>query len=144
MARVKFEIPGNPKGKGRPRMTRTGHAYTPKDTIQYENLVKFAFVQEAPNWKPREGTVWAIIRAYFQIPKSWSQKKKEAAIAGKIRPTGKPDLDNIQKSILDSLNGIAYHDDAQVVVIQAEKKYSEQPRVEATLTFEDKEEEEKK
>lgn len=42
-----------------------------------------------------------------------------------ILPTVKPDTDNIAKSILDSLNGIAYLDDKQVVNLQVEKYYAE-------------------
>ena len=38
MAHAEFTVPGEPKGKGRVRVTRTGHAYTPKDTEIYENL----------------------------------------------------------------------------------------------------------
>jgi len=47
----------------------------------------------------------------------------------KIYPTIKPDTDNIAKSILDSLNGIAYKDDKQVVMLTVEKRYDEIPSV---------------
>lgn len=47
----------------------------------------------------------------------------------KIYPTIKPDTDNIAKSILDSLNGIAYKDDKQVTRLTVEKRYDEQPSV---------------
>ena len=52
---------------------------------------------------------------------------------GIIRPTKKPDLDNIAKAVLDSLNGIAYKDDSQIVSMVVSKKYSNRPRVEITL-----------
>ena len=42
-----------------------------------------------------------------------------------IRPTKKPDNDNIAKIILDALNGVAYQDDKQVVSLQVEKYYTE-------------------
>ena len=42
-------------------------------------------------------------------------------------------LDNIAKAILDSLNGIAYKDDSQIVSMVVSKKYSNRPRVEITL-----------
>jgi len=48
---------------------------------------------------------------------------------GAIRPTNKPDLDNIAKIILDSLNGIAYKDDSQVVSLTVIKHYSDNPCV---------------
>jgi len=47
----------------------------------------------------------------------------------KVFPTIKPDTDNIAKSILDSLNGIAYKDDKQVVRLKVDKYYAEIPSV---------------
>lgn len=55
-------------------------------------------------------------------------------MCGEINPTGKPDADNIIKAILDALNTYAYKDDAEVVSVTAEKRYSTTPRVEVTLT----------
>ena len=52
---------------------------------------------------------------------------------GEIRPTVKPDWDNIGKIISDALNGIAYKDDAQVVSCTVEKRYSNTPCVEVWL-----------
>ena len=46
-----------------------------------------------------------------------------------IRPTRKPDFDNIGKVICDALNGIAYRDDAQIVDALVRKFYSDTPRV---------------
>lgn len=54
-------------------------------------------------------------------------------LEGVIRPTKKPDIDNVCKIVLDSLNGIAYHDDTQVVDCQVRKFYSENPRVVVTI-----------
>ena len=50
-----------------------------------------------------------------------------------IRPTKKPDVDNITKSILDSLNGIAYKDDSQVTGLEVMKEYGEIPMVRVIL-----------
>lgn len=69
------------------------------------------------------------IRAYFEIPKSVSKKKKQQMLENEISPIIKPDTDNIAKSILDSLNGIAYLDDKQVIRLTVEKWYAEVPSV---------------
>ena len=45
-----------------------------------------------------------------------------------LRPTKKPDADNVVKIICDSLNKIAYYDDAQIVDVYFHKYYSENPR----------------
>ncbi len=134
MDSVTFEIPGPIKGKGRPRATKTGIIYTPKETVQYENLVKMCF-RDSANTKFFESPLEASITAYYEIPKSTTKKNREAMILGKILPTKKPDIDNIAKIILDSLNGIAYKDDAQIVRCVVTKLYSKcgMPRVEVTI-----------
>ena len=40
--KVEIEISGQPIGKGRPRFTKTGHAYTPTKTREYEKRLHAA------------------------------------------------------------------------------------------------------
>ena len=47
--------------------------------------------------------------------------------------TKKPDSDNIIKIILDGLNGVCYHDDAQICRVIFEKKYAEIPETKITI-----------
>lgn len=65
------------------------------------------------------------ILALFPIPKYASKKTKELMINGYIFPTKKPDGDNIIKTILDALNGVAYRDDSQICRVYFEKMYAE-------------------
>ena len=130
---LNFTIPGEPKGKARPIVTKHGQAFTPKGTVIYENLVKTCFTEKYPNHIPFEGEVQAHIVARFSIPKSFSKKKREEAINEYIAPLKKPDVDNITKCILDSLNGIAYVDDSHVSYVCVEKAYGEIPMVEVQL-----------
>lgn len=128
-----FSIPGEPKGKGRPRFTRRGpfvRTYTPDDTLSYENLVKHCAQMQLRNAAPFLGPVRMQVIAHFSIPASFSNKKKELARAGILRPAKKPDHDNILKIVSDALNGIAWRDDAQIVSSTFDKIYSETPRVE--------------
>ena len=126
---MNFTVLGVPKGKGRPRFTRTGRTYTPKDTIMYENLVATSYDGEK-----LEGDLSAKIVCYFPIPASVSKKKREMMLTEKVYYNHKPDLDNLAKIILDSLNGIAFDDDRQVVKLEVEKYYSDRPRAEIWLT----------
>lgn len=129
--KFKFTIPGEPKAKQRPRMTKKGHTYTPKQTVNYENWVKQCYIMEHFG-KQVEGQLKATITAYFAIPKSKSKKDKEKMLFGEIRP-GKLDCDNIAKAVLDALNKIAYDDDKQVVDLTVSKYYAETPRVEVEI-----------
>jgi len=125
--RVAFIVPGEPKGKGRPRFnTKTGRTYTPGDTINYENLVKVQY-QTLVGDKYTDKPIEAV------MPKSMSKSNREKVYHGKLRPTKKPDLDNIAKIVLDSLNGLAYKDDSQVVSLRIDKHYADKPLVKVEL-----------
>lgn len=137
MKRISFSIPGAPFGKQRPRVVHNGSfskAYTPKETVSYENLIKVMYQQAAKGQMFPEGSMLDVrIIAYYEIPKSTSKKKQKQMLEHKIRPTKKPDWDNIGKIVCDSLNKIAYHDDSAVVDAQVRKFYSENPRVDVTI-----------
>lgn len=133
-----FTIPGEPKGKGRPRATTVSgrvRTYTPEATANYENLVKVSFLQAHGKAEPyaKDVPLVAKISAFFPIPQSASKKKQAAMEAGEISPTKKPDTDNIAKIVLDALNGLAYYDDAQIVVLSLQKTYSTKPRVDVQI-----------
>ena len=132
---IKFTVPGEPKGKGRPRFApSTGHAYTPRDTVIYENLVRTEFQAAAKGRKfPDDMALDLRIIAYYSIPKSDSRKKRKQKLCGILRPSKKPDMDNVVKAVADSLNGFAYHDDTQIVDCQVRKFYSETPRIVVTI-----------
>ena len=134
MKTVKFTVLGEPTGKGRPQTKvmysekgfknkKTGKVrntlvnnVTPKKTVIYENEVKDM-----------------RIIAYYRIPKSQTKRNKELMKKQLLRPTKKPDMDNVVKIIADSLNQIAYRDDTQIVDCQCRKFYSDNPRVEVTI-----------
>ena len=103
---VHFCVPGPPVGKARPRVTKSGHAYTPQKTKDYERLVQACYLSQVgsfcyPGKKPLE----VVIEAEFPIPKSAS--KKRTAEMEETYHTNKPDGDNVAKAILDALNGLA-------------------------------------
>ena len=120
---AKLNIVGKVIGKQRPKFSSRGgfvKTYTPDQTINYENYVKMLWLQSGQ--EKLTGNIKATIDADFLIPKSFS-KKKQAALDGAYC-SKKPDCDNIAKSILDALNGIAYDDDSQIVELTVRKYYS--------------------
>lgn len=119
-------------GKQRARTLKTGHSYTPSETVNYETYVKQLYIMHNFH-KQLEGEIQAEITAYFPIPQSVSEKKRQQMLSGQIRPTVKPDWDNIGKIICDSLNNLAYHDDAYITDCTVRKRYSDKPRVEVML-----------
>lgn len=130
---IEFKVLGEPVGKGRPKFsTVNGYAaaYTPHKTAAYENLVRLSFRQQCGSVKPydKSFSLSAHIVAFFPIPKNTSKKRTQSMLEGLERPTKKPDNDNIAKAVLDALNGIAYHDDAQIVSLSVDKFYSDEPK----------------
>ena len=127
-----FIVPGAPVPKARPRFSRNGHTYTDKKTLDYERTVRLAYT--VAKHDKLTGAIKATMLFYLPIAASDSKAKKFAKLRGEIRPTGHVgDTDNYQKSILDSINGVAYEDDCQVVEIHAEKWFSDNPRAVITL-----------
>ena len=133
---VTFTIPGQPQGKGRPRVGKIGqHArlYTPGKTVAYEGLIARA-AQVALAGRPMlAGGVAMNLFLDCQIPASWSAKRQREALAGEIMPTTKPDADNVLKAVCDGCNGVLWRDDVQVIDVRLRKRYAATPgvRVEA-------------
>lgn len=118
---ISFVIPGEPVAKQRPRVVTRGgfaRAYTPKETVNYESLVRLTAQQAGcPHY---DGPVSLFIVACFEWPKSSWRKQKPRGEAWKCN--GK-DADNIGKSISDGLNGVAWNDDTQVAELTVRKIY---------------------
>lgn len=134
---MRFTVPGEPTGKARPKVYNNGsfvRGVTPEKTVLYENLVKVEFQRQCSRQPIIENPVALKIKCFYGLAMRDSKKKKTAKLAGAIRPTKKPDIDNCIKIIADALNGLAYVDDTQIVAVVAEKFYAEIPRVEVEIT----------
>jgi Holliday junction resolvase RusA-like endonuclease len=126
---VRITVDGAPIGKGRPRFVRSlGIAFTPKKTADYEAVLQAAGAQAMAGRPPLDGPLVVRLTAFMPIAVSWSKKKTAAAIEGSVRP-GKPDLDNILKT-LDALNQIVWRDDSQIAEARLSKLYDADPRLE--------------
>lgn len=124
---IVIELAGVPVGKGRPRFVRrTGNAFTPDKTRNYETNLRLAAQDVMSGAAPLEGPLCVTVHARFPVPQSWSKKKQALALSGDVRPTVAPDADNLLK-VLDALNEVAFRDDKQIVEARVVKSYSERP-----------------
>jgi Holliday junction resolvase RusA-like endonuclease len=126
---VTLIIPGKPYGKERPRFGK-GRTYTPSKTVSYEEYIRHLYRVTSESQKPYEGPVRVDFMIVHKMPKRLPKER--------WWPSCTPDIDNVIKLVLDSLNGVAYSDDRNVVQGSWEKRYvvgDEIPRVEVTLTF---------
>ena len=123
-----IELPGEPRGKGRPRFSRqSGRTYTDGATREYETNLRVLAGHVMGGRVPFQGALIVRVEAYFQPPASWSGKKRLAAQAGLVHHTTRPDADNLVK-MLDALNTVVWLDDKQIVDLQLIKSYSDRPR----------------
>ena len=109
--RLFFEI--TPVAKGRPRMTRGGHVYTPAKTKMFEQALK-VLAKNQYIGMPFQGPIG--VKIFIGIPKPKS--------VDRVYPHVKPDIDNYVKSICDALNQIVWVDDSQIIDLQVTKRYS--------------------
>ena len=124
---MKFDIPGPPVGKERPRFRLNQgrvRTFTPEKTASWAEEVQAHAIQAGVRQHYTEHPVAVHILIERAVPKSWSKKRKQAALLS-LYADAKPDVDNVSKAILDALNHVAWKDDSQVARLSVERIYSE-------------------
>ena len=124
MTEIVFVVKGVAIPKARPRFTKRGIAYTPSKTKEFENYVKLVASQYAPK-ELLEGALEMELHFFFQRPKTLPKKV--------VHHLKKPDCDNLEKNLADSLEGIIYKNDSQIVSSWTTKQYGT-PRVEVRIS----------
>lgn len=131
---VEFVVPIVPIGKARARVTSRG-TFTPTKTRNAEAAIALIAKGAMRGRQIAAGRVIAAVEAVMPIPASWSKAKRQDAISSVIRPTGRPDADNISKLVLDACNGIVYADDSQIVDLTVTKFYGIAPSITARFQW---------
>jgi len=137
MGKIQFEIPGDVQAQQRPRFSRMGKgvkAIDPDESRNYKSFVRLIAAEYAPETIITDD-IKLTIDVYRKIPKSFSKKKHQMAIDGVVRPTTKPDIDNLAKGIKDGLSKVLWHDDSQVIELVARKWYSDSPKAVVTVEW---------
>lgn len=133
---IQFTIPGAVQAQERPRFSRAGKGVKTHDAPKsrsYKELVKIVAWDNRPQ-EPLQGALKLEVDVYLVPPKKYHTKPKQALIAsGELRPTTKPDADNLVKGIKDGCSKIIWVDDAQVVEMVVRKFYAMQPRAEVKV-----------
>lgn len=122
MTSLLFRVVGEPVAKARPRASARGgkvRMYTPTKSAQAEWRIREVFLATFPEHEPWVGPVSIRATAYLPMPASIPKKRRALAL-----PIHRPDCDNYLKTILDSLNSVAFRDDSQVVTVTCSKRYA--------------------
>ena len=138
---MKFTLTIPPKAqmRARHRAFKAGdHIYQqtykdPKQEQEEDRLI--TLLMEHRPAVPLTGPLMLGVLAFLPIPTGFSKKKRAAALAGELRPTTKPDLDNLIKHIKDCCKGIFWGDDKEVVgyLEGTGKYYGDLPRWEIEI-----------
>ena len=121
-------------GKARPRFTKVGRAYTPKDTKRAETAIARAWDRaHGKGLAGFDGVVWVDITVHRPLarsnPKGWEGRQD----------LSKPDCDNVAKLVCDALNGHAFKDDQQVTRLHVDKAprpaHGTKPAIAITVTY---------
>ncbi|MEE9302885.1 MAG: RusA family crossover junction endodeoxyribonuclease [Thiotrichaceae bacterium] len=132
MAKIEFEVPGDPKALKRHRTFRRGNFVGTYDPSKSEKADFLQMVRDKAPDVPFAGPIKITVAFEFGRPKSHYGTGRNA---DKLKPTAgffhssRPDLDNLIKFITDALDSVFYRDDAQIAQVVAEKRYGEKPRV---------------
>ncbi len=136
LTNIAFTVPGEPQGKGRAKIVKIGgfsRMATPAKTVAYEGLVAMAAQQAMAGGQPFAVACAVEVECVFAMPKSMSKKHRVEALAGRMRPTKKPDGDNVLKAVCDGINGVVWVDDVQAVDSRVIKRYGETPCVQVRV-----------
>ena len=124
---IAIHIPGEPIGKGRPRLGK-GHTYTPEKTQRWEQAAAWEARRQYQG-EPLEGAIHLDVEAVFSIPESWPKWRRQEAEDDMVMHIVKPDASNVLKAIEDALQGIVFRDDSQISAVSIEKWYGAEPGV---------------
>lgn len=136
METLAFTVPGDARGKGRPRAsTRGGFArmYTDAKTRAYENTVRSFAANAMAGDPPLEGALDVSMQVRLAVPKSFSKRRRAAVLTGAEAYFGAFDADNLAKSILDGCNGTVFRDDRQVMSLLVVKRAAESAGVDIRI-----------
>ena len=135
---MKFIINIEPTASPRPRFSSRGgfvKSYMPKAYMDWKKQFLLAWSLYQADKLVQGKPLFVKIGFYIKPPDSIAKVKKNlSALTDETLPVvKKPDIDNLQKSVLDALNGYAWYDDNQISDIYAKKRYSLKPRVEIEI-----------
>jgi len=132
-ALARLVIHGEPVPAGRPRFSN-GHAYDPKRSRDYKRFVSQEAKLKYHGTILRDKALKVDVKVYRHVQRSISKVERGRRLRGEHRPIVKPDASNYLKLVEDALTGIVWEDDNLITDVSCHKYYSDDPRIEVTVT----------
>lgn len=133
-----FDFLIRPHGKGRPRFWKN-RTLTPKADREFEKQLRQLAIDQLEASKVQEthpeyfdfgNKDLEIVHIYVGIEFSYIRGKKRPGFKGT-----RPDLDNLIKAFLDSMNGVLWPDDALVTSCNAMKLWGDHDQIKGGITI---------
>lgn len=124
---ITFTVPGDPVPQPRARVSTRGgfaRAYVPSKHPVHDYRSQLAVAARLAGLTPTGEPLSVVIDAVFERPKSHRNKSGVKGTAPKLP---RPDVDNVAKAVLDSLQDVM-GDDTMVARLVVEKSYGEEAR----------------
>jgi len=135
---INLTILGEPKAQKRHRHVRMGSFVRQYDPSASDKGDFLSIVQSNAPKEPLAVPLAVAIRFYFTRPKSHFRTGKNSHVMKDTAPlwhTSKPDVDNMAKFLMDSLNKIYWKDDSYIADCWITKQYDDKPRTEIEITL---------
>ncbi|MGF0086831.1 RusA family crossover junction endodeoxyribonuclease [Streptococcus hyointestinalis] len=135
---MKLVLNIEPKPQSRPRFASRGNfttTYEDKGMKAWRNQCRLLIATKYMSQPILVGALRAKVRFYIKPPQYISKpKKNQQALLDEVIPVGKkPDVDNYEKALYDSMSGIVFKDDGQIALHDVGKFYSLKPRIEVEV-----------
>ena len=132
---MKLTLNIEPKPQSRPRFTRFGRPYDDPKMKAQRNSCQLLIANQYMGQSILEGALRVKASFYIKPPQYLSKVKKyHQALLDEVIPVDKkPDIDNYEKALYDSMSGIVFKDDGQIALHDVGKFYSLNPRIEVEI-----------
>lgn len=126
MSEIAFTVPG----QAVPWARAGAHGsvrFTPAKQRNYAGILRTFCDRAMQGRPPLDGPIELSVMATYAWPKSWNSRKRLAP--GAMWKTSRSDIDNIGKLVMDSLNTVAWEDDALIASLHLWKQYGDIPKL---------------
>lgn len=126
---IEFFVEGVPRTKGssfsfvNPKTGKIVYVHDNKNLKKWTSSVKFGALENKCSAVP--GPIWLSICYIMPRPKNHFSKDGYLKVNAPEYPIIRPDVDKMERAILDSLAGVAYRNDSQVVHVSHGKSYTQ-------------------
>lgn len=134
--KIEITIPGEPKTQQRHRTFKRGTFTGTYDPSEKDKKNFLVLCMEKKPEKPIDSPINMELTFYCGRPKNHYGTGSKATVLKPTAPhfnVSRPDIDNLQKFVMDALNSVFYRDDSLICILSSAKLYDDVPRIEIKI-----------